>query len=102
MDLESGGGKTMSTFSIFEDCTSTRAEDIKTGLPADASKHKVQIEFVYRDGADPEEDTPIAIFIIHNGERVAQHSQCRWISLSPDVVMQGEPPPIMPSGDVIQ
>jgi hypothetical protein len=51
---------------------------------------RMQVEFVYYEGKDPEKATPIEIYVVLGGVRVAyrgrQDGMPAWISMKDDVV----------------
>ena len=56
------------TFSTFDDIERVTVSNKRTGEPApDDAMGRMQVEFVFHEGKNPEEATPIAIFIVMNG-----------------------------------
>ena len=62
----------------------------RTGEPApDTTLGRLQVESVFYEGKDPEKATPIAIYIVMNGERIAYRGReggiPAWVSMRDDV-----------------
>ena len=79
------------TFSVFDDPEWVSVSNIRTGEPApDAAVGRMQVECVYYEGKDPEKATPIAIYIVLDGARIAYRGReggmPAWISMKDDVV----------------
>jgi hypothetical protein len=79
------------TFSVFDVPEWVSVANIRTGEPApDGAMGRMQVECVYYEGKDPEKATPIAIYVVLDGERVAyrgrQGGVPAWVSMKDDVV----------------
>ena len=79
------------TFSVFDDMESVLTTNIRTGEPApDGAVGRMQVECVFHEGKNPEKATPIAIYIVMNGERIAYRGReggiPAWVSMKDDVV----------------
>jgi hypothetical protein len=53
----------------------------------------MQIEAVFYDGDDPETATPMAMYILIDGKRMAKRANCRWVSIARGFAMHNEEPP---------
>jgi hypothetical protein len=81
------------TFSTFDDMESVLTTEIKTGKIVH-NPSRMQVEAVFYEGKDPEKATPIAIYIVLDGERIAYRGRegkppydyPAWIPLKDDVV----------------
>ena len=78
------------TFSIFDDMEGVTVSNKRTGEPApDDAMGRMQVECVFYEGKDPEKATPIAIYVVMNGERIAYRGReggiPAWISMKDDV-----------------
>ena len=74
------------TFSIFDDMESVTVSNKLTGEPApDDAMGRMQVECVFHEGKDPEKATPIAIYVVMNGECIAYRGReggtPAWISM---------------------
>jgi hypothetical protein len=71
-------------FSIFDDMESVLTTDIRTGKIV-YNPSRMQVEFVYYEGADPEKSVPTAIYIVIDGERIARRGReggiPAWVSM---------------------
>jgi hypothetical protein len=69
------------TFSIFDD---------SEWVSPDTTGGRLQVECVYYEGEDPEKATPIAIYVVFDGERVAYRGReggmPAWVSMKDGVV----------------
>jgi hypothetical protein len=79
------------TFSVFDDLEGVTVSNKRTGEPApDDAMGRMQVEFVYYEGKDPEKATPIQIYVVVDGERIAYRGReggmPAWISMRDDVV----------------
>ena len=79
------------TFSVFDDMERVSVSNIRTGEPApDTAVGRMQVECVFYEGKDPEKATPIAIYIVIDGARIAYRGReggiPAWISMKEDVV----------------
>ena len=79
------------TFSVFDDPEWVTVSNKPTGEPApDDAVGRMQVEFVYYEGKDPEKATPIAIYVVLDGERIAYRGReggvPAWVSMKDDVV----------------
>ena len=79
------------TFSVFDDPEWVTVSNIRTGEPAlGDAMGRMQVEFVYYEGKDPEKATPIAIYVVLDGERIAYRGReggvPAWVSMKDDVV----------------
>jgi hypothetical protein len=79
------------TFSVFDDIESVLTTNIRTGeLAPDGAVGRMQVECVFHEGQNPEKATPIAIYIVLDGSRVAYRGReggiPAWISMKEDVV----------------
>ena len=64
----------------------------RTGEPA-PNEGRMQVEFVYYEGKDPEKATPIQIYVVVDGERIAYRGReggiPAWISMGEAVFHNG-------------
>jgi hypothetical protein len=79
------------TFSVFDDMERVSVSNKRTGEPApNSAMGRVQVECVFYEGKDPEKATPIAIYIVMNGARIAYRGReggiPAWVSMKDDVV----------------
>ena len=78
------------TFSVFDDMEGVSVSNKRTGeLAPDTAVGRMQVECVFHEGKDPERPTPIAIYIVMNGERIAYRGReggiPAWVSMRDDV-----------------
>ena len=73
----------------FDDMESVLTTDIQTGKIVD-DPGRMQIEAVYYEGKDPGRATPIAMYIVIDGERIAyrgrEDGMPAWIPMKEGVV----------------
>ena len=79
------------TFSTFDDIERVTVSNKRTGEPApDDAMGRMQVECVFYEGKDPEKATPIAIYIVMNGARIAYRGReggiPAWIAMKDGVV----------------
>jgi hypothetical protein len=77
------------TFSTFGDMESVLTTDIKIGKIVH-NPSRMQVEAVFYQGKDPEKATPIAMYIVVDGERIAYRGReggmPAWIPMKDGVV----------------
>jgi hypothetical protein len=78
------------TFSVFDDLEGVSVSNKRTGEPApDDAMGRMQVECVFYEGKDPEKATPIGIYVVMNGERIAYRGReggiPAWISMKEGV-----------------